>query len=102
MRIISELADKIEHEISEAESYIDCALYKKEEYPALAEVYYKLSEERMKDQAMLHEQIVSIISEYKKANGDPPENMKFLYTYLHEKFEKWALKVKLKMSQYKN
>jgi hypothetical protein len=49
MKVISDLADQIECEIRNAEKYIDCALRKKEEYPALAETYYKLSEERMKD-----------------------------------------------------
>jgi hypothetical protein len=49
MKVIADLADKIECEIRNAEMYVDCAIRKKEEYSALAEVYYKLSEERMKD-----------------------------------------------------
>lgn len=101
MKIISDIADKIEHELREADSYADCALMKKEDFPALAEVYYKLSEERMKDQEMLHAQVVSIINEYKKSKGDPPENMQFLYNYLHQKFIDWATKIRVKQNMYK-
>lgn len=102
MKVISDLADQIECEIRNAEKYIDCALHKKEEYPALAETYYKLSEERMKDQSMLHEQVVALINEYKKTKGEEPSDMKFLYDYLHGKFEDWALRVKIKQNEYKS
>lgn len=45
MKTISEIFDKIECVLKQAEEYADYALHKKEEYPALAEIYYKLSEE---------------------------------------------------------
>ena len=102
MKIISEISDKIECVLEQAEEYIDCALAKKEEFPAVAELYYKLSDERMKDQELLHGQVVALISEYRKANGEPPEKMQFVYNYLHEKFINYATKIKLKQSMFKS
>jgi hypothetical protein len=49
MEIISELCDTIECELKCAEKYLNCAILKKEEFPAVADVYFRLSEERMKD-----------------------------------------------------
>lgn len=101
MKIISEICDKIECELKQAEKYIDCAIYVQQDYPQLAETYYKLSDQRMKDQSMLHDQVVAIINEYKKSNGEPPETMKFLYEYLHKKFIDWATQIKIKQNLYK-
>ena len=101
MKIISDVCDRIEHELREAETYIDCALMKKADYPALAEVYSKLSDERMKDQEMLHAQVVALIDDYKRAKGAPPEGMKAIYDYLHKKFIDWASKIKIKQAMYK-
>ena len=102
MKIISIISDEIEHVLREADKYIECALHKQEEFPTLADIYYKLSEERMKDQELLHGQVVTFINEYKKNKGEPPENMQFLYNYLHEKFIDWAAKIRLKQSMYKS
>lgn len=101
MKIISEISDKIECVLRQAEEYADCALHKKEEYPALADVYYRLSEERMKDQELLHGQVVAFIGEYKKEKGDAPKEMQFIYDYLHKKYIDWAAKIKTKQSMYK-
>lgn len=102
MQIISNISDKIEHELREAEEYLDCAIKTKEKFPTIADTYYKLSEERMKDQELLHSQVVVLINDYKKENGEPPENMKFIYDYLHQKFIDWATKIKLKQALYKS
>ena len=102
MKIISEISDNIECVLKQAETYIDCALYKKEQYPTLADIYYKLSEERMKDQELLHGQVVAFIAEYKKDKGEPPKEMQFMYDYLHNKYINWAATIKTKQSMYKS
>ena len=100
MKIIAKISDEIECLLRQADEYIDCANYRKEENPNLAEVYYTLSLERMRDQDMLHAQVVNIINEYKKDN-EVPEGMKALYDYLHKKFIDWAGKIKVKQNMYK-
>lgn len=102
MKIISEISDKIECVLRQAEEYVDCALHKKEEYPTLADIYYKLSEERMKDQELLHGQVVAFIAEYKKNKGEPPKEMQFVYDYIHNKYMDWAAKIKVKQNMYKS
>ena len=101
MKIISELSDKIEDVLRQADEYIECALKKKEEFPAIAETYAKLSDERMKDQELLHGQVVALITEYRKTNGEPPEKMQFIYDYLHKKFIDWAMNIKIKQNMYR-
>ena len=84
MEIIRKLSDMIEEEIADAGKYARCANNYKEDNPTLAEVFYKLSLEEMNHMSLLHGQVVAIIDEYKKANGEPPEAMKMLYKILHK------------------
>lgn len=85
MQIISELSDMIEEEVSDAEKYITRAINKKEDYPDLANTFYKLSIEEVGHAMALHEQVVAIINDYKKDHGDPPKEMQWVYNYLHKK-----------------
>ena len=100
MEIIKQLVTKIDDELEDAEKYIKCAYKVKETYPALAEVYYKLSLEEMKHMTMLHDEVVRIINEYKKTN-EVPIGMQTLYDYVHEREIKWASKIKAKQDNYK-
>lgn len=102
MKIIAKLCDEVETLLRQADDYIDCASHKRDEFPMVADMYYKLSEQRMNDQALVHNQVVSLIEGYKKEHDDVPENMKFLYNYLHEKFIDWASRIKVKQTMYKS
>ena len=64
-------------------------------------MFYKLSTEEMAHMNVLHTKVVSIIEEYKKKNGDPPEAMKMLYDILHKKHIENAAAVKGMLSLYK-
>lgn len=101
MKIIEKLSDKIAEEIQDAEDYAMCALKYKEERPALAEVFYRISNEEMTHMNLLHGQVVMIIDEYKKQKGEPPEAMKTLYDILHHKHIEHAATVKGMLSLYK-
>lgn len=100
MEIIKQLVEKIDDELEDADKYIKCAYKVKEKYPSLADTYYKLSLEEMNHMSMLHNQVVTIINDYKKDNEVPPA-MQVLYDYLHERQIKWAAKIKAKQTNYK-
>ena len=101
MKVIEEICNKIECQISMAEEYAKCALTYKEERPTLAEAYYRITNEQMAHVNLLHSQVVSIIEEYKKAKGEPPESMKMLYNILHRKHISHAATVKGMLALYK-
>ena len=101
MKIIQSLSEMIEEEVRDAEKYATCALRHKEENPALAETFYKLANEEIGHANALHAQVVTIINNYKKEHGDPPEVMAKLYNILHERNMKNMATVKGMLSLYK-
>ena len=101
MKIIKKLSEMISEEIADAKRYAKCALNHKDDYPALADVFYRLSGEEMNHMNLLHEQVVDIIDKYRKEHGDPPESMQAVYDYLHEKQIDDAAEVKTLRAMYK-
>ena len=100
MEIIKKISQKIDSELEDAEHYIKCAFKVEDEYPQLADTYYKLSLAEMEHVTMLHDNVTNIINEYKRTN-EVPEAMQTLYEYLHERQIKWASKIKAKQEQFK-
>lgn len=78
MQLIANLSDMIEEELEDAEKYIKCAMKHKDDHPALAVTFAKISAEEMGHVALLHDQVVAIIAEYRKEHGDPPERMQYI------------------------
>ena len=101
MKIIEKISDMIENEIEEAEKYAKCALTYKDERPQLADVFYRIGLEKISHIGLLHGQVVSIIDEYRKSKGEPPEAMKTLYDILHKKHIEHLAAVKGMLSLYK-
>jgi ferritin len=101
MQIIQDLSDMIEEEIADAGKYARCALKHKEGSPALGEMFFKLANEELGHMSTLHTQVVSMIEDYRKKNGDPPEHMLMLYNILHKKHIENAAAVKGMLSLYK-
>ena len=101
MKIIEHLSDQIADEIECAEEYAKCALAKKEDYPQLAETYYRIATEKLNHMGLLHTQVVAIIDAYRKEKGEPPEAMKLLYEILHRKHIEHAAAVKGMLALYK-
>ena len=101
MKIIEKLSNKIEKEIECAEEYIKCALETKEDQPMVSETFYKIANEKMGHMTLLHTQVVALIDEYKKTNGEAPKEMKILYDILHKKHIEHAAAVKGMIALYK-
>lgn len=101
MKLISNLSDMIEEELEDAEKYIRCAIDKKETYPELAATFHKLSVEEIGHADMLHKQVVSLIEEYRKEHGDPPEKMLGIYEYLYKKQIEKANEIKVLQALFK-
>ena len=101
MKIVEWISERIEDEISDAECYAKKALMLKQEYPRLADVLSRISEEEMKHMALLHNEAVDIIEAYRKEKGEPPEAMMAVYEYLHKKQIDRSGEVKALQTMYK-
>lgn len=85
MKIIKKLYEQIEDELSGGLEYAKCAVNHKEDHPALAKVWYDISGVEVGHAETLHRQVVQLIGEYRARNGQPPEAMKAVYDFLHER-----------------
>ena len=102
MKIIEELTDMIDDELSDAEKYAKCAIDKKEKYPSLGQVFNILATEELKHANMLHDEAVKIINDYKAAGKEVPEGMQAVYDYLHKKRIDRTNTIKVYIEQFKN
>ena len=101
MKIIKQLADMIEDELEGAEHYAECAVKYKLDHPALAAVFYEISTQEMRHVSMLHEEVTKIIKAYREKHGEPPEAMKAIYDWQHEKQIKKSQEIKMLHAQYR-
>ena len=85
MKLIKELEELIEEEIHDVKKYAKMAAALKDEYPSLAQTLYTISTQEDIHQASIHAEIVKIIQDYRKQNGEPPANMMAVYEYLHKR-----------------
>jgi hypothetical protein len=85
MVLIQKLEEAIEDEIHDVKHYAKWATELKKDYPALAQVLYTISTQEDTHQAMLHGEVVKIIENYRKSNGEPPAAMMAVYDYLHKR-----------------
>lgn len=91
MKLIRELEELIEDEIHDVKKYAKMAAELKQEYPALAQVLYTISTQEDSHQAAIHAEVVKIIENYRKSNGEPPATMLAVYDYIHKRhIEKMA------------
>ena len=91
MKLIEEIEELIEDEISDVKKYAKMAAEVKADHPMLAQTLYTISTQEAAHKDALHSEVVKIIEEYRRKNGEPPAAMLAVYDYLHKKhIEKMA------------
>lgn len=101
MTIIKKLSEMINEEVEGAEHYAKCAVKYKDENPTLAKTFYDISVDEMRHVNLLHDEVVKLIEEYRKANGEPPAAMMAVWEYMHEKQIEETNEVKQYQNQYR-
>ena len=96
------MSEMIMDEAEGAECYAKKALMYKEERPSIAKMFYTLANEELEHVNMLHTAVVGLIEEYREKEGKPPEAMKAVYDYLHEKQIEKVAEVKAMLAKYSN
>ena len=91
MKLIKELEELIEDEISDVKKYAQMAAELKAEHPGLAQVLYTISTQEEAHQAAIHTEAVKLIEEHRRSHGEPPAAMMAVYDYIHKRhIEKMA------------
>lgn len=85
MKLIRDLEELIEEEIHDIKKYAKMAAEVKQDHPALAQVLYTISTQEDGHQAAIHGEVVRIIEQYRKTNGEPPAAMMAVYDFMHKK-----------------
>ena len=101
MKIIKKISEMIMDEAEGAECYAKKALMYKDERPALAKIFYNLANEELGHVNILHNAVVELIEEYRAKEGEPPESMKAVYDYLHEKQIEEVAEVRTMLAEYR-
>ena len=101
MKIIKELSEYIEEEIEDSCKYGRRANELKDTDRQLAEVFYQLSVDEMRHMTMLHTEVVRMIEQYRKEDGEPPASMLAVYDYLHKRHIEKAQEAKNYQTMYK-
>ena len=101
MKIIKIINECIEDEMEGAEHYAKMALEYKEDYPSLARVCHEASLQELQHMDNLHGEVVKLINEYRRTEGEPPEAMMAIYNWEHEKQIDRVARIKAMQSMYK-
>jgi hypothetical protein len=101
MKLIRDLQELIEDEIHDVKKYAKMATELKDEHPALAQTLFNISVQEDGHQAAIHNEVVKIIEEHRRAHGDPPASMMAVYDYLHKRSIDKLAEARLCQEMYK-
>lgn len=99
MTEIIEVAKYIRKELKAAEQYAYEACKHKDQYPELAQKYYRAAQEHMTLADELHSGASRMIDEAKRRDADEAEDLHMLWTYEHDMMldDKECIQRKLEM-----
>ena len=101
MKLIQMLCEMVDDEIADARKYAKCALEYKDTHPNLSKVFFDLSSAETQHMTILHTEVAKLIEKYRQEKGEPPEGMKAVYDYLHQKQIDKAAEVKTLQGMYR-
>ena len=101
MKIIKDVSQDIESALDLAEHYAKQAILLETNYPALAQHYLGASSQVLDIMKNFHNDIVNIINDYRKTEGEPPAPMQVMYDYIHERLINKAAAVKNLQTMFK-
>lgn len=102
MKLIKKLEELIEDEIHDVKKYAKMATEVKAEYPQLAQALYTISTQEDGHQATIHNEVVKIIEDYRRKNGEPPQAMMAVYDYIHQRHIENLAEARRYQDIYKN
>lgn len=101
LHIMEALEDQIQEELNDSEKYINCAIKHKPKDKELADLYYWLSQEEIGHADKLSKQISTEKENYIKMEGEVPEELEYLYSYLQRMHADKEKQIKLLWAIYK-
>ena len=99
---IKKLSKAIKKQICAAEECARMALDYKEGDKALADTYYTAANQHLQIMNSFHDQVVRLITDYRKEKGEPPAMMQAWYDYVHEEQIESTREVKVLLEMYKS
>lgn len=102
MKLIRELEELIEDEISDIEKYAKMAAELKAQHPGLAQALYTISTQEDTHQAAIHTEVVKLIEEHRRSHGEPPAAMMAVYDYIHKRHIEKLAEARRYQDVYKN
>jgi sulfur relay (sulfurtransferase) DsrC/TusE family protein len=102
MKLIRDLEELIEEEVSDIKKYAKMANELREKHPQLAQVLYTISTQEESHQHMLHSEVVKIVEDYRREHGEPPAAMMAVYEYVHKKHIDKLAEAKRYQEMYRN
>lgn len=102
MELIRRLEELVEDEVYDVKKYAKMAVELSQDHPQLAQVLYTISTQEEGHQQMLHNEVVKIIENHRKMQGEPPAAMMAVYEYVHKKHIDKLAEAKRYQEMYRN
>lgn len=94
MRTIAQIVKDIKGELHGAKHYAELSNKYKDEDDSLSEMYAGISNQELGHVNTMHAQVVRIINDYRRKNGEPPEAMKAIWDWEHQQMVEEVAEVK--------